>query len=138
MLRVVFDTNVYVSAMNFSGIPNELLRRTITKEVKLFASEEIFAELYGVLTKKFQYPPRRIADADEFLRGIATVVHPKHSVSVVKERIADNRILECSVSARADYLVTGDKRHLLPIRKFRGVRIVTPAEFLSILDIHKT
>lgn len=138
MLRVVFDTNVYVSAMNFRGIPDGLLRRAITKEVKLFASEDILVELYGVLTKKFRYHPRRIGDADEFLRGVATVVHPTRNVSIVKEQVADNRILECAVTARADHLVTGDKRHLLPIRKFQGVRIVTPSELLAILDVHKT
>lgn len=138
MFCVVFDTNVYVSAMNFSGIPDELLRRAITKEVRLFVSEDILAELYGVLTKKFQYSPYRIDEANDFLRSIATVVRPTSSISVVKERVADNRILECAMTARADYLVTGDKRHLLPIRKFRGVRIVTPAEFLAVLDARKT
>ncbi len=56
----------------------------------------------------------------------------EESISVVKDNEADNRILECAVAARADYLVTGDKEHLLPIETFRGVRIVSPAGFLDI------
>ena len=63
----------------------------------------------------------------------AIEVDPPRSVSVIREKDDDNRILECALSARAHYLVSGDRRHLLPLRKFRGVSIVTPAEVMELL-----
>ena len=42
----------------------------------------------------------------------------------------DEMILECALAAEADYIVSGDKRHLLPLRQFRGIPIVSPPDFL--------
>jgi predicted nucleic acid-binding protein len=44
----------------------------------------------------------------------------------------DNRILECVAAAQAEFLVTGDKEHLLPLGSYRGTKIVTPAQFLDL------
>jgi predicted nucleic acid-binding protein len=46
-------------------------------------------------------------------------------------------VLECALAGEADYLVTGDKKHLLPLRQFRGIRIISPAEFLKRLAPRK-
>ena len=59
---------------------------------------------------------------------------PYRKVDIVKNDEADNRILECALEAQAHYLVSGDKRHLLPLKKFEGIRIVSPAEFLEFLE----
>ena len=64
----------------------------------------------------------------------AQIVDPTEPLEVVKHHRADNLILACAVEASADYLVTGDRRHLLPIKQFRGTRIVNAASFLSDLD----
>ena len=64
----------------------------------------------------------------------ATMVEPSISISVVRRNQADNRILECAVAAGADYLVTGDRRDLLPLGEFEGVKIVTSAVFLEALS----
>ena len=66
------------------------------------------------------------------LRSMADVMDPTETISVVKENDADNRIIECAVEAQADFLITGDKEHILPLRNFRGIRIVGPAEFLDL------
>ncbi len=60
------------------------------------------------------------------------VVDPPNSISAVQGSETDNRIIECAVEAKADALITGDKQHLLPLRTFRGIRIVSPAEFLGL------
>jgi len=46
--------------------------------------------------------------------------------------VDDHRILECAVAARADYLITGDKRHLQSLKHFRGIQIVSPREFIDL------
>ena len=65
---------------------------------------------------------------------MATLVEPGERIHLVEAMDADNRILECAVAARADYLVTGDRQHLLPLRSVGGIPIITPAAFIELLD----
>ena len=58
---------------------------------------------------------------------------PTERIDVITAKDDDNRILECALAARAEFLVTGDKEHLLPLGSYRDTRIVTPAQFLEIL-----
>lgn len=92
-------------------------------------------EVEGVLVNKFGWARERAKEAKEALRSLSTVVvDPEASISIVKSSEADNRILECAVEARADFLITGDKRHPLALETFRGVKIVSPAEFLEFCE----
>ena len=63
-------------------------------------------------------------------RRLATIVRPTVSIDVIKEKQTDNRILECAVAGKVDYLITGDKRHILPLGSIHGIPIITVAEFL--------
>jgi predicted nucleic acid-binding protein len=83
---------------------------------------------------KFKFGVRQAAERVAFIRSIATVIVPSESVSVVTAKQDDNRILECALAARADFLVTGDRAHLLPLGSFRGTRIVTPREMLELVE----
>ena len=65
------------------------------------------------------------------LRLITTRIHPTLHLSSVVQDADDHRILECAVAARVDYLITGDKSHLQPLKHFRGIQIVSPREFLD-------
>ena len=68
------------------------------------------------------------------LRDAATIVEPRRLPEVIVEGgHADNRILECAVEASADYLVTGDRRHLLPLEEHQDTRIINAPQFLSML-----
>ena len=137
MLTTVFDSNIYISAFNFGGIPFQLVVLALQGEFKLFISEEIVTEVLAVSAKKFKYNQQKIKRLDAFLRDIAGVVHPGMTVTTIKGWAADNRILECAVEANAHYLVTGDKKHLLPMKQFKGIRIVSPQQFLRILHRQK-
>lgn len=126
MLTAVFDSNIYISAFNFGGSPLQLVVLALQDKFRLFISEEIITEVLGVSAKKFKYHPQRIKRLDTFLRDLAYVVHPSLTITKIKGWAADNRILECAFAAKADCLVTGDKRHLLPLKQFKGTRIVSP------------
>jgi uncharacterized protein len=133
-MLVVLDTNVIVSALHF---PRSRLARILTLiqtgRVDLSISQFILAEAEGVLVGKFDWTKDRAREAREVIRSMAAdVIDPKESVTVIKGSDADNRILECAVEAKADFLITGDKEHLLPLGTFQGVRIVSPAEFLRL------
>lgn len=65
------------------------------------------------------------------VRELSTIVEPEVRVSIIQEKQDDNRILECAIQARAHYLVTGDTKHILPLREYQGISICSPADFLQ-------
>lgn len=133
MIKAVLDTNVYISALNFGGIPYNILEKAIEGKFKLFISEEIITEVLAVSAKKFNYSDQRLKQVSLFLRDISVIVQPKITINIIKRFPADNRIIECAVGVKADYLVTGDKKHILPLKKYKSTRIITPEEFYTII-----
>ena len=131
-MRVVLDTNVLLSALAFPGSkPDQVLHRIRRGEVDLFLSAFILAELERILRDKFRFTKRQSDERVRVIRRLATLVEPTERIAVVAAKDDDNRILECALAARADYLVTGDKEHLLPLRSIGTTQIVTPAAFLE-------
>ena len=94
----------------------------------------ILDEVAGVLVRKFGWGEERAAEAIRVLRISATVIEPVIRLQVIEGGHADNRILECAASADADFVVTGDRRHLLPIVSYEGIRIQNAPRFLSELE----
>ena len=81
--------------------------------------------------RKFGWDEERTAQAIRVIENAATVIEPPQLAKVIEGGHADNRVLECAVAASADYLITGDRRHLLPIGEHQGTRIVNAPRFLS-------
>jgi putative PIN family toxin of toxin-antitoxin system len=102
------------------------------KQVRLFLSPPILEEYTEVLKRpKFRLDPGAVNDVLRDLTRAATMVRPTQRVSKSRDE-PDNRFLECAQKARADYLVTGNKRHF-PAPAFEGTTIVSPAEFARII-----
>jgi putative PIN family toxin of toxin-antitoxin system len=132
-MRVVLDTNVLLSALAFPGSkPDQVLQRVRRGEVELFLSPFILAELERILRDKFRFTKRQTDERMNVIRRLATLVEPTDRIALVTAKDDDNRILECALAARADYLVTGDKEHLLPLRSLGTTQIVTPAALLAL------
>ena len=130
-MRVVLDTNVIISALNFPGNERLVLDLALRGRFELYLSLFILEEVAGVLVRKFGWDEERSARAIRALEHAATVIEPPQLAEVIEGGHADNRVLECAISASADYLITGDRRHLLPIGEHRGARIVNAPRFLS-------
>lgn len=129
-MKVVFDTNVLVSALAFPGGRGEAaLRRILEEQDVLVISPPIIDELLGVLARKFARDGEELARVAVFLSDIAVTVRPRTKLKVVADD-PDNRILECAVTGHADAIVTGD-RALLALGTFRGVRLLTLADYLA-------
>ena len=133
-MRVVLDTNVVVSALNFPGNERLVLEYGRRGRFELVLSPFILAEVEGVLTRKFGWSEQRSSQAVAMLRDAATIVEPIDRVEVVAGGHADNRVLACAAEAEADYLVTGDRRHLLPIGEYEGIPIVRAPALVSLLE----
>ena len=130
-MRVVLDTNVIISGLNFPGNERIVLELALRGRFQLFLSWFILGEVSEVLTRKFGWDQERTLQAISALENAATMVEPPRLAEVIQGDHADNRVLECAAAANADYLVTGDRRHLLPIGEYRGTVIVNAPRFLS-------
>jgi putative PIN family toxin of toxin-antitoxin system len=130
-MRVVFDTNVFVSPF---VVPGSQVERAfiLAREgrVELYTSVAILTETAGRLRTKFAQEADDIKAALKQISRAARIAKPSRRIAAVNDE-ADNRILECAVAAGADLLVTGD-RHLLKLRQFEGIPIVRLADFLRL------
>jgi uncharacterized protein len=134
MIKAVADTNVYLSAILFGGKPEKVMYLARNGQIQLFISLPILAELSEVLRKKFGWSSWQISQVDLFIREQTTVVIPDRKLNIIKDYEADNRILECALEADADFIISGDKRHLLFLREFAGKKIVSPGDFLTLFE----
>lgn len=131
--KVVIDTNVFVSGLTFKGKPREVLDLVWKGDIEACISPSILEELEETLKKDFDWDRDQIKDSIEKIRANTILVHPKLKVTVIKEKDDDNRILECAIEGRVQYLISGDRKHLLPLKKYQGTKILSPAEFLKLL-----
>lgn len=134
-MRVVLDTNVIISGLNFPGNERLVLDLARRRRFDLYLSPFILGEVSRVLALKFGWEGGRVTQALSMLRDAATIIEPPQSLDVIDDNEADNRILECALASSADYLVTGDRRHLLPIGEYEGTAIVNAPRFLSRIEI---
>jgi len=133
-VKVVLDTNVYVSAVLFGGKSEKIRKLSKEKKIELLVSEAIIAEVAEVLRRKFDWESWQISQIIDEIRETATLVIPHQTLSVIKEDKDDNRILECAVEGKAQYIISGDKCHLLPLKEYRDMKILSPAEFLEVIE----
>jgi putative PIN family toxin of toxin-antitoxin system len=129
-MRVVFDTNILVSALIFPGGRAELaLQRIIDGSDLLLSSKPILDELLAVLARKFSRDREQLARLALAMNELVVWVQPSKTLAVLIDE-PDNRIRECAVTGRADQIVTGDKE-LLQLGSFEGISIVSLREYLS-------
>ena len=133
MIRVVADTNIYISAILFGGKPEEIRKLARQGTIELLVSETILAEIAGVLKRKFGWSDWQISEVIKDIRSITTLITPVSALSVIKEDEPDNRVLECAAEGKAQYIVTGDEHHLQPLKAFRRTTILNPTQFLELL-----
>jgi putative PIN family toxin of toxin-antitoxin system len=132
-LKVVFDTNVYFSAFNSKrGASFNVWRRAVRGEFTLIVSPEIMRELAEVLRLDLETSEPEIVALLKLIAKVANVVQPGEALAAVKADPDDDRILECAVEGKADLIISFD-RHLLDLKSFQGIGVVTPVDLLHTL-----
>jgi putative PIN family toxin of toxin-antitoxin system len=132
-MRITLDTNVLISSWIVPGGSADQVMQLVRRgKVDLVLSPFILDELSRVLTQKFGLPSKTVQKAMRRIERLATIVQPEVTIDIIKEKQDDNRILECAVSGHVDYLITGDKKHILPLGSIQGIPIITIAEFLKL------
>lgn len=133
MISVTADTNIYISALIFAGMPRQFLAAAEGGQFKLAISDAILTETTGVLRDKFGWSETAVKEAVSLLTGCATLVHPTHALNVVLDDPDDNRILECAVAAGSRFIITGDS-HLLRLGNYGNIQILKVANFLKFME----
>jgi putative PIN family toxin of toxin-antitoxin system len=123
-MRVVFDTNLFISALVFpGGRADEALQRILSGEDTLLLSPTNIGEALAVLAGKFGRDVEELSRVAVLLAEAAEVVTPRKRLTILADE-PDNRILECAMAGKADRIVTGDKAMLL-LKSFQGIALLS-------------
>lgn len=132
MIFATADSNIYVSALQFGGVPQQFLNAARVGAFKLAISEALMAEIRGVLQEKFHWSDEMLGEAIAGLRDFTQLVRPTQTLSVIKEDPDDDRVLECAMASDSQFIISGDK-HLLRLAQYGSIRILKVAEFLTLI-----
>lgn len=134
------DTNIYVSSVIYpKGHAGQIMRVWQQDLVELALSEPILAEIERVLQyprirKRHHWKQRQVKQYIQTLRQSAILTPGTSSVNAVPNDPTDDKFFACAVEAQANYIVSGDEEHVLPVGNFQGVEVVKPRDFLEILS----
>ena len=136
-MKIVLDTNVWLSSIFWEGEANKIIEKTQNSGIQILISEDILLEITDVLNKesKFQkYILNLKLSVEELLRTILSIsklVETRTKLDIIKADPKDNIILEAALEGKAEYIISYDN-HLLNMIEFRGIKIISPSEFLRI------
>ncbi len=135
MKRITVDTNVLISATFWHGDSEKIIDKAENKDVALVLSKEILEEYnqvleYEEIKEKIKNKNLEMKKAMLKIGTISEIVEVNSKVNVVKEDPDDNKIIECAIDGNSEYIITKD-RHLLKLKEHKGIKILTPEEFLK-------
>ena len=141
MPKAVLDSSILVSA--FIAPQTELmllLRLPLRHRYELVLSKDILTETAeSLLTKESTRRYAEYTDEDvhaylAWLLSVATLIDEVPELLAVPNDPKDNMVIATAVAGKADYLVTGDRKHLLPMKEYQGICILSPRSFLDLLE----
>ena len=134
---VVFDTNVLLSAIGWKGRPYECLEYVRSGAAEGVTCDEIINEFLEKLQTKLSFSQTEAVEIAADLLTFMRVVRISGTLRAVIADPDDDKVLECAVVGSATQIVTGDRRHLLPLGSFQRIPIITPADFVRIMSAKK-
>ena len=127
-MRVVFDSNVYISGLAFGGMPRQVLVLSASYNVEFFLSSMIYEEVTKVLETKLKWSTAEINRLFGPYSLRASWIEPSSKLKVSRD-VKDNHVIELAIDANAGCIVTGDK-DLLVLGRYKNIKIIKPADFL--------
>ena len=132
-MKVLFDTNVLIAAFLTEGLCQKLLIRANRKEFLLYTSPYILEELKRSLSGKLAFTRDEVREATNLVTEIARLVdHKGTAIRGICRDKKDDPILASALASGVDCLVTGDS-DLLSLKRYKGVKILSPREFEMLL-----
>jgi putative PIN family toxin of toxin-antitoxin system len=130
-VKIVLDTNVFVSGVFFSGPPYQILRAWKNQELQIVVSQEILDEYYRVGEElSAQFPETDLNPVLELVATRAELIEAAKLDEAVCDDPDDDKFFECAIAGGANLIVSGDK-HLLKISDYKGIKVVRPRQFVD-------
>ncbi len=130
-MRVVLDTNVFVSGVFFSGPPYQILQAWRDGQIEMVISPEILAEYRRVgEIMAGDHPALDLNPILEFVAQNAEVVSAPPLPEQVCEDLDDDKFLACALAGASKMIVSGD-RHLLKVSGYQEIEVLKPREFVT-------
>jgi len=138
MIRIVCDINILVSGTYWTGEAHKILDKVDKREIENVISHEIVLDYVetcdsGEIIEKINKHHLKALRTKEKITAMSILVHPKIKLIVVKDDPDDDKIINAAVEGKADYIISYDN-HLLKIKDYKGIKILTPKEFLEVLN----
>ena len=133
-MRVVLDTNIFISGIFWTGESHKTILAWKAEKFTLVTSLQIISETIRVLSDfKINISEDMIKGWVDLIIRNSIIVEPKEKIKIVQDDQKDDMFVEAAVAGNADYLVSQDN-HLLKLKEFREIKIITPEEFNRILN----
>ncbi|MEM2905446.1 MAG: putative toxin-antitoxin system toxin component, PIN family [Candidatus Bathyarchaeia archaeon] len=132
-LRVVLDSNVWVSASVWGGLPARIVKAAEEGRIDALLSEEVLLEInrvlaYDRLRRLYEDAGLRKEDIIATIARIGKVTEVSTKLNVVQEDVSDNKFIECAVDGGANYIVSRDE-HLLRLEKYGKIKVLPVQQF---------
>ncbi|MEK6892513.1 MAG: putative toxin-antitoxin system toxin component, PIN family [Nanoarchaeota archaeon] len=133
-MKVVLDTNIFISGIFWKGSSNKVITNWRERKFTLVTSLDAVSEIIKVLKDfKIGLSDDMIKEWIDLIVENSIIVEPKEKIPIVKDDPNDNMFIETAVAGNVDYIISQDN-HLLNLKEFRGIKIITPEEFNKICN----
>ena len=135
-LVVILDTNVFISAIVYKGLPGKIIELYVLKnEFEIAISPEILAEILGKLKYKFCFSEEILKELRQEFEETFKYVLPVYTTKICRDP-DDNKVIDLALCTGAKYIITGDK-NLLILKSYKKIQILKPSDFLEIIENKK-
>ena len=132
-MKIVLDTNIFVSAYFHDGNPRKIYTRVINGLDELYITDDILIELYKVLSrKKFDLSEIAVEDFINIIEDHSVKIICKNKPENISRDKDDNKILQCGFEGNVDFIITGDK-DLLVLEKYKNIQITNAKDYLNMV-----
>ncbi len=136
-MKVVLDTNTWLSAIVWRGEANKIIEAAINKKIEIIITHEILFEIIDVLNRErfhdfIENKKEKIEDLIRVILSFSTLIKSKTKIKLIKEDPKDNILLEAASDGKTNYIISYDK-HLLNMIEFNKIKIMTPTNFLKLI-----
>jgi predicted nucleic acid-binding protein len=133
-MKAVFDSRVLLGAFFVPGsFQDRILKSLVQGRFEHITSVPILREVDKFLLYALKEPKESRARVVDFIRRLSIIVHPVTQVRMISAQLMDNLLLEVAEDARPDYIVSGDKKHVLPIGSYKDIPVLAPPAFMKVL-----
>ncbi len=136
IIRVVLDTNIFISGIFWEGnYCSQIIDAWQAGKIVLVSSLEMVQEFLETIRDfKIEMPEAMIQEWQHMIIENSVMVIPTEKLDVVKNDPKDNKFFEAAVAGKADYIVSQDKKHVLSIPDFRGIKTIHPEELVKLIE----